>query len=87
MLVIVQIEYIGGIWGFHTHIAMWLNANPTKAEAVLYFANVALAIPTGKFFCPLPEKSCTECVLQQSKHRVCPPAEQMPTPCCFPVTL
>ena len=51
----LQILYIGGIWGFHTHIEMWLNHDdPSKSDAILYFANLSLAIPAG-----MPAPACT----------------------------
>ena len=48
MVCVLQIMYIGGIWGFHTHVEMWLDhADPTKSDAILYFTNLASAIPAG----------------------------------------
>jgi len=49
----MQILYTGGIWGFYTHIEMWLNHNDlSKSDAILYFTNLSPAIPAGKSIHP-----------------------------------
>ncbi len=51
MLCVAQLMYVGGIWGFHTHIEMWLDhADPTKSDAILYFTNLLSIIPPGALF-------------------------------------
>ncbi len=46
--------YVGGIWGFHTHIEMWLNHDdPTQSDAILYFTNLLSVIPPGTLLCTL----------------------------------
>jgi hypothetical protein len=44
----LQIEYTGGIWGYLTHIVMWLNIqDPAASDAVVFFSNLNPAIPAG----------------------------------------
>ena len=53
--------YVGGIWGFHTHVEMWLNhADPTKSDAILYFTNLLSTIPAGMHSCTTSRKSRSE---------------------------